>query len=139
MANRLRFISPKTIAKPTGYTHVVEVTTPSRFYYISGQLGRDLSGKLVGAPGDFEAQAVQTFENLKAALNELGAQFSDVIKLNNYLTDIKYLPIFRDVRDRYVNVAAPPASTLVQISNLAMKDALLEVEAIAVLPALEII
>jgi enamine deaminase RidA (YjgF/YER057c/UK114 family) len=89
MTDRPRFFSPETIAKPTGYTHVVEVTTPSRLYYISGQLGRDLSGKLVGAPGDFEAQAVQTFENLKATLIALGAEFSDVIKLNNYLTQIR--------------------------------------------------
>lgn len=132
MANP-RFLDPENIAKPSGYTHVVEVTGPARFIYIAGQLGREPGGKLVGAAGDFEAQAVQTFENLKGALAAVGADFSDVIKLNNYMTDMKYLPIFRVVRDRYVNTASPPASTTVAISKLAIDEALLEIEAIAVL------
>jgi len=57
------------------------------------------------------------------------------VKLNNYLTDLKYLPIFREVRDMFVNTAAPPASTTIQITALAREGALLETEAIALLPA----
>ncbi len=52
-----RFHNPSTIAKPTGYTHVVEATTPGRIIYIAGQLGLDVDNKVVGAPGDFRAQA----------------------------------------------------------------------------------
>lgn len=135
MSDNLRFNSPETIHKPFGYTHTVEVTTPSRFIYISGQLGLDRDGKLVGNPGDIKAQFVQTFENMKLALASVGAGFEHVIKLNNYLTDMSHLPIFRDVRDRYINTAAPPASTAVAISQLAIKEAVFEMEAIAVLPA----
>lgn len=135
MSDNPRFICPETIAKPFGYTHIVEVAAPSRFIYISGQLGLDQGGKLVGGSGNFEAQAVQAFENMKAALAAVGATFANVIKLNNYLTDINHLPLFREVRDRYVNIAAPPASTLVAISQLAIKEAVFEMEAIAVLPA----
>jgi electron transfer flavoprotein alpha subunit len=58
-----RFINPSTISKPPGYTHVVEATTPGRIVYIAGQLGLDLQGNVAGAPGDFRAQAKQTFEN----------------------------------------------------------------------------
>jgi hypothetical protein len=47
----------------------------------------------------------------------------------------RQLPIYREVRDKFVNVAAPPASTTLEISKLAREGALLEVEAIAVLPA----
>jgi enamine deaminase RidA (YjgF/YER057c/UK114 family) len=45
-----------------------------------------------------------------------------------------HLPIFFEVRDRYVNTKAPPASTAVQIVKLARPDALFEIEAIAVIP-----
>ena len=74
------------MAKPPGYTHVVEVTAPGRIVYIAGQLGVDRDGKVVG---DFRAQAVQTFENLKTALAAVGADFGHVLKFNNYLVDAR--------------------------------------------------
>jgi enamine deaminase RidA (YjgF/YER057c/UK114 family) len=129
-----KFTNPPTMAKPPGYTQVVEATTPGRIIYIAGQLGLDLDNRIVGAPGDFRAQAEQTFENLKAALAAAGATFQHVLKLNNYLIDMAHLPIFREVRDRYVDTAAPPASTTIAISNLARPGALLEVELVAVVP-----
>ncbi len=83
--------------------------------------------------GDFRAQAVQTFENLKAALAAVGGGFEHVVKLNNYLTDINDLPIFREVRDRYLPKDNKPASTTLSISKLARAGATLEVEAVAML------
>lgn len=129
------FSNPPAIAKPMGYTHVVEVAGPHRTVYISGQLGLGRDGKLVGAPGDFRAQARQAFENLKAALDSVGGRFEHIVKINMYLTDMEgQLPVLREVRDSYVNTAAPPASTTVQISRLALPDALFEIEAIVILP-----
>ncbi len=134
-APNLRFINPPTMPKPPGYTHVIEVTGPGRTVFIAGQLGLGLDGKLAGAPGDFRAQAKQAFENLKNALAAVGAGFEQVVKLNNYLTDIRaHLPIYREVRDGYVSTANPPASTTVQVSDLAIPGALYEVEAIVALP-----
>lgn len=136
MAAQMRFLNPKLISKPPGYTHVVEVTGPGRIVYLAGQLGLDIGGKVVGQPNDFRAQAIQTFENLKIALAEVGATFSDVVKINNYLTHLERdLPVFREVRDMYLNMRAPPASTTIQISALARPGALLETEMIAMLPA----
>ena len=135
MAANVRFSNPKTLAKPPGYTYVVEATGPNRLIFIAGQLGLDLDNKLVGGPGDFRAQATRAFENLQAALASAGAIFKDVVKINNYLTDMSHIPIFREVRDAFVNTAAPPASTTVAISTLARPGALFEIEAIAVLPA----
>ena len=134
MATNVRFLNPDTLYKPPGYSHVVETTGPGRTVYIAGQLGLDKNGDLVGGPGDFRAQAVQTFENLKAALAAVGGDFSHVVKVTNLLADIKYLPVFREVRNQYLNSAAPPASTTVAISQFAREGALLEVEAVAVLP-----
>ena len=72
--------------------------------------------------------------NLKTALAAVGASFEDVVKLNNYLVDIPAnLPIYREVRDRYVNTAQPPASTTVGVPALARDKALFEVEAIVLL------
>jgi len=129
-----RFLNPSNIAAPRGYTHVVETTSPSRTIYLAGQLGMTPDGKFAGAPGDFRAQAVQCFENIKAALAAIGATFEHVVKLNNYLVDIAHLPIYMEVRDRYVDTKSPPASTTIQISKLAREGAIYEVEAIAVVP-----
>jgi enamine deaminase RidA (YjgF/YER057c/UK114 family) len=136
MAAHLRFLNPATLSKPPTYSHVVEITGPGRIIYIAGQLGLDAEGKLVGAPGDFRAQARQTFENLRNALAAVGASFEHVVKLNSYLTDIGHLAAFREVRDEFINTTAPPASTLLQIAALARERALIEVEAVAALPPL---
>jgi enamine deaminase RidA (YjgF/YER057c/UK114 family) len=128
----LRFSNPSTLSKPPGYSHVVEVVGPGRTVYIAGQLGVDLSGQVVS--DDFRAQAVKAFENLKAALEAAGAGFEHLVKITNYLVDMKDLPAFRAVRDSYLNSAAPPASTTVAISQFAREGALFEIEAIAVLP-----
>jgi enamine deaminase RidA (YjgF/YER057c/UK114 family) len=131
MSSNIRFMNPETIAKPGGYTHVVEVTGPARIVYIAGQLGLKPDGSM---GGDFRAQAMQAFANLKSALDAVGARFDDVVKLNNYLVDIPAnLSIYREVRDKFVNVAKPPASTTVGVPALARSDALFEVEAVVML------
>lgn len=135
MVANVRHLNPATVAKPPGYTHVVEITGPGRIVYISGQLGLDVGGKLVGQAGDFRAQAIQTFENLKAALAEVGAAFADIVKTNNYLTDLSHLPVLREVRQTYLTGPKPPASTTIQIGALAVPGALLEIEAVVMLPA----
>jgi enamine deaminase RidA (YjgF/YER057c/UK114 family) len=134
MPDHLRFLNPSTLSKPPTYSHVVEITGPGRIIYIAGQLGLGVDGRLVGASGDFRAQATQTLENLKRALAAVGATFDHVVKLNNYLTDMSHLGTFREVRDKFINVASPPASTTVQISRLALPEALIEIEAVAALP-----
>ena len=135
MSSNIRFLNPKSLSKPPGYSHVVEMTGPGRTVWIAGQLGLDAAGNLVGGAGDFRAQAVQTFENLKAALAEVGASFADVVKVNNYLIDMAHLPVFREVRDKYIKTSAPPASTTIAIAKLAREGALIEIEAVAVLAA----
>lgn len=131
MPSNMRFMNPSAIAKPGGYTHVVEVTGPGRIVYIAGQLGVKPDGNFAG---DFRAQAVQAFENLKAALAAVGAGFDDVVKLNNYLIDIgSNLRHYREVRDQYVNTSQPPASTTVGVPALARPEALFEVEAVVML------
>jgi len=130
--SRARFINPATLPKTPGYTHVVEVTK-GRTIYISGQIALDRSGNVVGR-GDFRAQTQQVFENIKAALEAVGATFKDVVKLNIYVVDVSHLQTFREVRDKFVNTENPPASTLVEVRGLVRDEFLIEVEATAVLP-----
>ena len=72
MPNNIRFSNPDTIAKPPGYSHVVEMTGPGRPVYFAGQLGMDRSGKM-GAT--VREQIELAFENLKAALASVGAVY----------------------------------------------------------------
>jgi len=132
MLDNIRFSNPETIAKPPGYSHVVEVTGPGRTVYFAGQLGMDKSGKM---GGNAREQIELAFENLKAALASVGAGFEHVVKVNNYIVDIgANIAFFREIRDKYVNKAAPPASTTIGVPELARPGALFEVEAVAVLP-----
>jgi enamine deaminase RidA (YjgF/YER057c/UK114 family) len=133
MPDNLRFSNPDTIAKPPGYSHVVEVTGPGRIVYFAGRLGMDRLGKM-GA--NTREQIELAFENLKAALASVGAGFEHVVKVNNYVVNIgANIAMFREIRDKYVNTSAPPASTTIGVPELARPGALFEIEAVAILPA----
>ena len=130
-ASQIKRTNPPEISKPTGYTHVVEVSG-GKTVYVSGQIAFDKDGKLVGE-GDMKAQAAQVFKNLQAALAAAGATFKDVVKMNTYTTDMAQVQAIRDVRARYFGDTAP-ASTLVQVVALARPGLMLEIEVIAVVP-----
>jgi enamine deaminase RidA (YjgF/YER057c/UK114 family) len=127
-------IQPKGLAPGAGYSHVV-VASPGKLAFIAGQVANNAQGQLVGR-GDLKAQTEQVFENLKLALAAAGASFEHVVKLTFLVKDHKpeYLAIIREVRNRYVNTAAPPASTLAGVSALFLPDYLIEVEAVAAVP-----
>lgn len=127
--SRVKHVSPAGLAPAKGYTPVV-VVTGGRTVYVSGQVPVDKSGALVGA-GDLKAQTTQVFENVKAALEAAGATFADVVKLGFYVLDASQVQVVRDVRDRYVDTASPPASTLVEVRRLVRDEFLVEVDAIA--------
>lgn len=135
MTDIVRFSNPATMEKPPGYSHIVEIRGDARIVFFAGQLGVDVTGKFAGAPGDFKAQTVQAFENLKAALAASGADFRHLVKINNYLVDIeRNMAAFREVRDRYL-ASPPPASTTIGVPALARPGGLFEIEAVAALPA----
>lgn len=129
----VRFVKSDTLPPSPGYSQAVEIRPNSRIIYVAGQVAMDRSGKLVGE-GDFRAQVTQTFENLKAALQASNASFDNVVKLNSYFVDMTQLSAFREVRDKYINTSAPPASTAVKVAGLFREGFLVEVEAVAVVP-----
>jgi enamine deaminase RidA (YjgF/YER057c/UK114 family) len=125
-------LNPRSLPPPRGYSHVV-VVPAGRRVSISGQVALDSLGAVVGA-GDFRAQCVQVFENLRRALASVGATFADVVSTHMYVTDLGHLAVLREVRARYLPAEAPPASTLVQVVALYRPELMIEIAAEAALP-----
>lgn len=125
-----RHINPPQIAASPVYTHVVE-TSARRTVYISGQVALDQTGQIVGE-NDLYAQTVQVHENIKYALEAVGATYADVVKLTTFMLDITQIQVVRDVRRLYIT-GTPPASTTVEVSRLFRPGLLIEIDAVAVL------
>lgn len=123
------FLNPEGVAKPNGWTQVVS-SRQGRLIFVSGQGGASADGQM---PVDFASQAKNTFENIGRCLAAAGASFDDIVKMNYYLTDLANVAELRRIRTQYLNQSKPPASTMVQ-AGLVVKDLLLEVEAIAIVP-----
>jgi len=127
----VRFLNPQGLHTPHGYSHLAD-TSGSRTIYLSGQVALSPEGEIVGM-GDTALQAEQVFTNLSNALAAVDATFENVVKLTFFMIDMADFPAVREVRDRFVNTAHPPASSAVQVSGLEFDWIRLEVEAIAVI------
>jgi enamine deaminase RidA (YjgF/YER057c/UK114 family) len=131
-AARVQLLVPESMPKSVGYSQVATVAGGT-VVFIAGQVALDRAGSVVGKD-DFRAQVQQVFENLRSAVEAAGGTFNDVVKLNTYAVDLSpaHLAAFREVRDRYVNVEHPPASTTIQVPRLVRPEYLVEIEAVAV-------
>ena len=109
------------------YAHAVRADGPLLF--VSGVVPVDAEGRLVGGD-DVVEQARTVFRNLEAVLAAGDATLADVVKVTVFLTDVDDRPRINPVR-REVFGAARPASTLVEVSRLAIDGAKIEVEAVA--------
>ena len=90
----------------------------------------DANRELVGGD-DVVAQARAVFGNMREVLAAAGCTFADVVKVTVFLTDVDDRPRINPVRAEFFG-AARPASTLVEVSRLAVEGARIEVEAVAV-------
>ncbi|WP_433297870.1 RidA family protein [Actinoplanes sp. CA-030573] len=125
-------IRPDGTPPVNGYSHAVSFAGPTLL--ISGQVPLDAEGRLVGYDDPAE-QTRQVFRNIAAILDDAGAAMGDVLKLTVFLTNMADLAAFRTVRDEFVDVSRPPASSLVQVGGLVHPAFRVEIEAIAALPA----
>ncbi|MBR8458913.1 RidA family protein [Burkholderia dolosa] len=111
-----------------GYAPAVRVRDT---VYVSGQIGRDAEMRLVEARDE---QIVQAFENLKTVLAAAGASLADVVDLTTFHTDMRDLPLFMQVRDRYFDTHPKPAWTAVGAHMLGGSPGyIVEIKAVAVL------
>jgi enamine deaminase RidA (YjgF/YER057c/UK114 family) len=131
---KVEFKNSPEISSPAGYSHAV-VVNGGKMIFLSGQVGLNKQGEMVGKT-DFRAQAAQVFTNLGAALAAAGATPKDVVKLNYYVVGLNHdkLVALREVRDQFIDKEHAPASTLAGVAALFREDAMIEVEAVAMLP-----
>jgi 2-iminobutanoate/2-iminopropanoate deaminase len=114
-------------------SHYTDAVVAGELLFVSGLIAVDRQGALVGAD-DVAAQTRQVFENLRAVLDEAGCRVEDVVKVTVYLTDVDDRPKINPVRQEVFGDARP-ASTLVEVSRLAVPGAKVEIEAVALIPS----
>ena len=114
-------------------SHYTDAVVAGELLFVSGLIAVDRHGALVGGD-DVAAQTRQVFENLRAVLDEAGCRFEDVVKVTVYLTDVDDRPKINPVRQEVFGDARP-ASTLVEVSRLAVPGAKVEIEAVALIPS----
>lgn len=121
--------------KPAGFSDLASaagyglVARSNDLVFLSGMTARDAAGNMVGT-GDFEAQCVQLYENMRACLAAAGGTLADVISLRTYLTDRAHRTLHSTVRRRYFPGPDFPCSTLLVV-EMGSPELLIEVEAIA--------
>jgi len=121
-----REIRVPALAEPI--SHYTDAVLAGDLLFVSGCVPVDGNGRLVA--GDVVAQARQVFANIGAVLETAGAGFADVVKVTVFLVDVDDRPAVNRVRQEVFGNARP-ASTLVEVSRLAVPGALIEVEAVA--------
>jgi enamine deaminase RidA (YjgF/YER057c/UK114 family) len=124
-------INPWTWQERFGYSQAWRVDGASSLVVLAGQGPISPDGALVGAD-DFEAQARQTFENLRAVLEAGGASLADVVSMTTYLVDVARVRDLGRIRAEYFR-GSPPAGTVVGVTGLAVPGMMLEIAATAAL------
>ncbi len=124
-------IRAEGLAEPL--SHYADAVQSQGLLFVSGCVSLDRDGNVVGE-GGFLAQARQCFSNLGEVLRAAGVDFENVIKLTIYLTDIDDRPQLTQIR-RDLFGEVKPASTLVEVSALALPELIVEIEAIAEVPS----
>jgi enamine deaminase RidA (YjgF/YER057c/UK114 family) len=132
----VKILNPDALGKPLGqYSHMTRVKA-AEFLFIAGQVAADKAGNVVGA-GDFDAQCVQTFANIEAALKSQGAGFGNVVQFYTFLVHSQDIAKFMAYRKREFPRLFPggvyPPNTLLVIDRLVSEAFLIEVQATAAL------
>ena len=121
--------NPKSIALAGRYSLGVEIPPQARLLFVSGQVGVDSKGNTLAG---IDKQCDQAWKNIGAVLRSAGMGYGDLVKVNAYLTDPRYVAAYRSARDRYIKAGDPvPASTLLIVTGLFMPEMMVEIEAVA--------
>lgn len=123
-----RALTPTDLPAPFArYSHGMEVATPARWVWCSGQLGMDETGYI---PESTKAQAALCFENAGKILAAAGMSPTDVVRVNAYVTDRAHMTPYMEARDAFFDEHMP-ASTLMIVSGFTRPEFTVEVEIVA--------
>jgi 2-iminobutanoate/2-iminopropanoate deaminase len=114
-------------------SHFTDAVRAGDLLFVSGVVAVDAEGNLVGGD-DVVAQTRQLLENLRRVLAAAGCGFEDVVKVTIFLTDVDDRPRINPLRQEVFGETRP-ASTLVEVSRLAVEGAKVEIEAVALVPS----
>ena len=129
-------ITPPSLVRPRGFSHGV-VTSGGRTLWLGGQDASDAQGHIV-SPGDLVAQLNQVLHNLHAVVHEAGGQMADIVKLTIFVRDRDdYLARHRELGAVWKTYFGDyyPALALFEVTGFFQKDALIELEGMAVIEA----
>ena len=121
----------RSVFDPPAYAQAIKVTGAQTILFIAGQVDYDANGNC-GHPGDFKAQARATLQALKAQIEAGGGTMQNIVKVNTYVTDLRFRADYAQIREEFFGRKLP-ASTMVGVTALAQPEFLIEIEAIAVL------
>ena len=127
-------LNPSELGPPRGFSHV---TVAGGMVWVAGQIGADETGALVD-PADVVAQFGRAIRNIVIALEAAGCKPEDTVKLTYFVTDLSiYKQNLGAIGESYRQVFGRhyPATTLVEVSSLFDRDAMVEIEAVAVQPS----
>lgn len=130
----VRHLNPPGMVSNPAFSQAVIVSGPHRTVYVGGQNAVDSTGRIVGV-GDVALQAAQALDNLERVLRAAGADLSQVVKWQVFVTD--GVPLergFEVFQQRWGRRGPPPAITLGIVRALAHPGFLVEIDAIAVVP-----
>ena len=113
-------------------SHAADAVRAGGYVFVAGILPVDGSGALVGGD-DAAAQAEFVLGEFERVLAAAGCSPADVVKVTVFLTDVDDRPRINPVRQEIFG-SARPASTLVEVSGLAVEGAKIEVDVIAAVP-----
>ena len=127
-------INPPTLARPSGFSHAV-VTTAGRLVFLAGQTALDADGRIVA--GGVVAQFERALANLLTALAAAGGEPGDLVSLTVYIVDMDdYRAHAREIGAVWRRLCGTdyPAMAGIGASRLWDREALVEVQGVAVLP-----
>ena len=108
-------------------SHYTDAVRFGDMLFVSGVAPLDAAGGVIS--DDVIVQARQIFANLEKVLNAAGAEFTDVLKVTVFLTDVRDRAKINPVRQQYFG-SARPASTLIGVKELAVPGMKIEIEAV---------
>jgi 2-iminobutanoate/2-iminopropanoate deaminase len=123
----------KVAGLPAPLSHYTDAVRFGNILFVSGLTAHDAEGRLVGGT-DAAKQTRQILMNLKLVLDAAGATMADVLKVTVFLTNIDDRAAINPVRQEFFG-SARPASTLIEVSRLALPEMKVEIEAVVGLPA----